>query len=220
MTDDTYYLRGPATVCNPTGWFFRQIVVAVVGPIEPPFRVLGVTYDYDRDEATVDYVHPPTGPRQSTGSEGEIGYSVDRALVVEAIARTARVYSRRINRATGQVMPVRDDWAAELRHDFPRWFDIDFDCHGGWSDLIRAMAEWLWEFGLPAGFKFAQVKEKFGGLRAYSSGRVLSTEQLDLVRARVDVFDIIGLFVCERCGEPGRPRRKDGIYYTACDKHA
>lgn len=220
MTDDTYYLRGPATVCNPTGWFFRQLVTAVVGPIEPPFRALGVTYDYDRDEATVDYINPPTGPRQSTGPERVIGYSVDRAIVVEAIARTARVYSRRVSRATARTIPVRDDWAAELRHDFPGWFDVDFECHSGWSDLLRAMPEWLWELGLPAGFRFNQVKEKFAGLRAYASVRTLTTEQVNIVRDRIDACEVISLFICEQCGEPGRPRRKYGFFHTACDKHA
>lgn len=220
MTDDTYYLRGPATVCNPTGYFFRQVVREVIGPIERPFRVLGVTYDYDCDEATVDYVIPPTGPRTSTGPERVIGYAVDRAIVVEAIARTARVYSRRISRATGVTREIDHTWLAELQHDFPHMFPSEVECNRGWADLIRAMAEWVGELGLPEGFRFVQIKEKFGGLRAYSSGRVMSTDQLNVVRTRVDAFETISLFVCEKCGEPGRPRFDGGWHFTACDKHA
>jgi len=219
MTDDSYYLRGPATVCNPTGWFFDRIIREVVGPIEPPFRVLGVTYDYDRGEATVDYVSPPTGPRPST--DEVIGYVVDRSLVVEEIARTARVYSRRVSRATARTTPVRDDWAAELRHDFPGWYDVDFECHAGWADLLRAMSEGLWEIGLPQGFRFMQVKEKFGGLRAYVSVRTLTAEQTHTVRARIDACEAVSFGICERCGDPGTVRKTDrGWFYTACDRHA
>jgi len=220
MTNDAFYHRGPTTVCMPVSHFFDRVVTAVVGPIEPPFRVLGVTYDYDRDEARVGYINPPTGPRTSTGPERVIGYGVDRAIVVEAVARTARVYSRRVSRATGRTIPVREDWAAELRHDFPGWFDINFECHSGWADLIRAISEWLWELGLPAGFKFVQVKEKFAGLRVYASVRTLTTEQANIVRERIDACEVISLFICERCGEAGRPRQKGGFFYTACEKHA
>jgi hypothetical protein len=202
----------------PVSHFFDRIVRDVVGPIEPPFRVLGITYNYDRDEANVDYVSSPAGPR--TATERVIGYSIDRILVIDAIARTARVYSRRIDRATSLPNPVREDWAAELRHDFPGWFDIDMECKAGWSDLIRAMAEWLWELGLPKGFRFVRIKEKFAGLRAYSSGRALSPEILNAVRTRVDAFEAVSLFVCEQCGEPGRPRRRDNFFYAACGKHA
>jgi len=221
MTNDAYYHRGPVTVCMPVSFLFDRVVRKVIGPLEPPFRVLGVTYDYDRDEATVDYEHPPTGPRTSTWPEKVIGFSVDRALVVEAIARTARVYSRRINRATGQVMPVRDDWATELRHALPAWFNLEFECNAGWADLLRAMSEWLWELGMPEGFRFLQVKEKFAGLRAYASVRTLTTEQVNLVRARIDACEAVSFGTCEQCGEPGKVRETDcGWFYTACDRHA
>jgi hypothetical protein len=204
----------------PVSHFFDRAVTAVVGPIERPFRVLGVTYNHDRDEATVDYINPPIGPSTSREPEKVIGSAVDRATVVEAVARTARVYSRRVSRATGRTIPVGESWAAELRQDFPRWFDIDFECHGGWADLIRAMSEWLWELGLPTGFKFDQVKEKFAGLRAYASVRTLTAEQANIVDGRIDACEVISPFICERCGEPGRPRQKNGFFYAACEKYA
>jgi hypothetical protein len=124
-----------------------------------------------------------------------------------------------VSRSTARTAPVREDWAAELRHDFPGWFDVNFGCHGGWSDLTRAMAEWLWELGMPKGFHFLQIKEKFGGLRAYASVRTLTTEQMHIVRERIDACEAASYGICEKCGEPGHPRRKDGIYQTSCDQH-
>ncbi|WP_445504324.1 hypothetical protein [Microvirga sp. G4-2] len=221
MTDDTYYLRGPATVCNPTGFFFDRVVREIVGPIERPFRVFGVTYDYDLAEATVDYEHPPTGPRTSTWPEQVISYAVDRALVVEAIARTACAYSRRVNRETGRTLPPSAGWAAELRRYFPRWFDLEFECDVGWADLIQAMAEWVHEIGVPPRFKFSQVKEKLAGLRAYSCGLGMSHAQIIRVRGVIAACETVSYGICGQYGEPGTVRKTaQGYYYTACDKHA
>lgn len=223
MTDDAYYHRGPVTVCMPVGHFFKQVVTEVIGAIEPPFRVLGVTYDYERDEATVDYENPPADARMTTMSIRKVGgVAVSRVSPVEAIARTARVYSRRVNRATGVVMPPSAEWASELRHDFPGWFDIEFECNAGWSDMIRAMAEWLREIGVSdADFNFTQVKEKFAGLRAYSVTVDMLHSKSTRVRNIVSAFEAISTGICESCGEPGKVRKTEhGYFYTACDKHA
>jgi hypothetical protein len=216
MTDDVYFWRGPATLCFRAEEMFRPLYESAIAPIEPPFRILGI--DCDEADARVVYEHPPTGPREADGPGGIVGYSVDRGLVTEAIARLVRVYSRRVDETTASVRPPSGDWIAELRRDFSRRFDCPVECDAGWSDLIRAMAEWLSELGVQR-WRVSQVKEKFGSLRAYSSGVGLSSEEGRQVWDVVAAFEAVSRFVCERCGEPGRPRRKDGCFYTACDRH-
>jgi hypothetical protein len=185
---------------------FHSLYETVVGPIERPFRILGV--DCDKGDARGVYENAPTGLQSESGLVRTVGYSADRATVTEAIARLVRVYSRRVDAKTAAVRPPSDDWVAGLRQDFPRRFDCTIECGAGWADLIRAMAEWLEEIDLPSRWRFWQIKEKFASMRAYSSGIGLSAEQVNLVRERVDACEAISLFLCERCGEVGKPRRK------------
>lgn len=89
------------------------------------------------------------------------------------------------------------------------------------------------------GFKVVQIKEKFGGLRLYCQPvlpqmkirqtdddvivshqpRKLEPWELELQMAKT-LAEQRSYFVCERCGQPGRLRVRDGYYCTACDVHA
>ncbi len=89
------------------------------------------------------------------------------------------------------------------------------------------------------GFKVVQIKEKFGGLRLYCQPvlpqmktkqadddvivshqpRKLERWELELQMAKT-LAEQRSYFVCERCGQPGRLRVRDGYYFTACDEHA
>ncbi|NKW11260.1 hypothetical protein HGG76_27040 [Ochrobactrum tritici] len=94
-------------------------------------------------------------------------------------------------------------------------------------------------------FDVVQIKEKFGGLRLHcrpvrqsedaptffaldeiSSGLSIRPQprnqeewEKELVAARI-LAEQRSFFVCERCGQPGRLRVRDGFYFTACDAHA
>jgi hypothetical protein len=59
----------------------------------------------------------------------------------------------------------------------------------------------------------AQIKEKFGGLRFYT------TSTNDYVRGVIDAAEALSLRTCETCGAPGKPRN-DGWIKTLCDVHA
>jgi len=89
------------------------------------------------------------------------------------------------------------------------------------------------------GFKVVQIKEKFGGLRlccqpvlpqmkirqtdddviVSHQPRKLEPWELELQMAKT-LAEQRSYFVCERCGQPGRLRVRDGYYFTACDEHA
>jgi len=89
------------------------------------------------------------------------------------------------------------------------------------------------------GFKVVQIKEKFGGLRLYcqpvhpqiktrqTDDDVIVSHQprkLELWEQELQMAKTLAeqrsYFVCERCGQPGRLRVRDGYYFTACDVHA
>ena len=89
----------------------------------------------------------------------------------------------------------------ELTRDYPKIFDptnefakdpdyyYGFECGDGWYWLIDHLCEHLqWHIdqnGLPQ-VTASQVKEKFGGLRFYYGGRVMTKEVADEIRHLVD----------------------------------
>jgi hypothetical protein len=67
-------------------------------------------------------------------------------------------------------------------------------------------------------FKFSQVKEKYGTLRTYWSGK-LSREASDLVEAAIELAEARSACTCEICGEAGR--LYGGNWFTTrCRVHA
>ena len=93
---------------------------------------------------------------------------------------------------------------------------IDKGCCGagvgqGWMPLVIALDEEL-STHCPD-YVIEQIKEKFGGLRYYTSGVDIETQEL-IANAEDKSYSI-----CETCGEVGK-LRKGGWLKTACDKHS
>jgi len=98
-------------------------------------------------------------------------------------------------------------------------------CGNGWYDLINSICQIVESLNknikdrnrLIAGnnetiidFKFDQIKEKFGGLRAYYSGGN------DYIRGLVSMAETMSYKICEVCGNKGKPN-KGGWISTLCD---
>lgn len=87
------------------------------------------------------------------------------------------------------------------------------DCGPGWDDiLIRAVTEIL---AADPTAEFAQIKEKFGGLRIYTEGAT-TAEVAAIVNQAEDASDN----TCEVCGRPGAIRRDRSWHGVFCDAHA
>jgi hypothetical protein len=88
------------------------------------------------------------------------------------------------------------------------------ECEDGWFGIIEAMCRTLSSYteSYGANFKFIQIKEKFGGLRVYSSG---GDGYCDGV---VDMAESISYRTCEKCGDQGSKYHR-GLK-TLCERHA
>ncbi len=84
-----------------------------------------------------------------------------------------------------------------------------FECGNGWFGLIWNLCEAI-EPLVDGSFGVVQVKEKFGGLRFYTTA--VPQEVCDLI----DKAEALSLDTCEVCGEPGEVR-DDGWVRTRCD---
>jgi hypothetical protein len=102
---------------------------------------------------------------------------------------------------------------------------MGIECGDGWYDLINSICQIVESLNknikdrnrLIAGnnetiidFKFDQIKEKFGGLRAYYSGGN------DYIRGLVSMAETMSYKICEVCGNKGKPN-KGGWISTLCD---
>ena len=68
------------------------------------------------------------------------------------------------------------------------------ECGDGWFNILSNLCQDIVKAGPPEHFKFAQVKEKFGGLRVYTFG---STEEISrLIHAAQEE----SYKTCEKCG--------------------
>jgi hypothetical protein len=115
-------------------------------------------------------------------------------------------------------------------------------CGEGWKDIIDNACQKLQKYADEKGIiiEFAQVKEKFAGLRLYTEiiypdGHKLKEIVVDIVgvgsfkneREAIwrDIHNITGeaeelsLKTCDVCGKPGKPRQ-GGWIVTRCDEHA
>ena len=125
---------------------------------------------------------------------------------------------------------MRRELDERLIDRWPMWFNVEDDlrptampfgfAHGdGWFDLVWRLCERLepvvaaaeMEAGRP--FRVLQVKQKFGGLRFYTSfGN-------DAVSALVEAAEGESFKTCEGCGKPGAHRGAVMIA-TMCNEHA
>lgn len=69
------------------------------------------------------------------------------------------------------------------------------------------------------GYRFYQIKEKFGSLRLYVLASDASKQ--DELLAMASRFEYLSSYICEMCGAIGALRRsKQKIYFTACEEHS
>jgi hypothetical protein len=87
-----------------------------------------------------------------------------------------------------------------------------FECEDGWYDLIYDLCQKIEKLD-PEGFTRAvQVKEKFGGLRFYTTSA--TDEILDVIETAEDKSEK----TCERCGKNGKNRTYGTWLKTLCTK--
>jgi hypothetical protein len=87
----------------------------------------------------------------------------------------------------------------------------------GWTGLLLALHFRL--CSIDENYRLYQVKEKFGALRVYLSASDENKQvELDQVVLR---FSTASMFICEKCGAPGRLRQDDRRwFFTACAHHS
>lgn len=90
--------------------------------------------------------------------------------------------------------------------------------HGdGWFNLLKEACEKLKD----APIQFAQIKEKFGGLRIYYDYLGSDDENAmsdDEVSDILEDIEDRSLTICEVCGAPGKPTGP-GWIQTLCEEH-
>ncbi|WP_247461849.1 hypothetical protein [Bradyrhizobium sp. 62] len=94
------------------------------------------------------------------------------------------------------------------------------ECGEGWRDLLQRCCVRI-EHLLDEDdqFHFTQIKEKYGSLRAYWTGR-LSPEASARVEEAIDLAEARSACTCEVCGAAGRLHDRGGWLATACAEHA
>ena len=79
-----------------------------------------------------------------------------------------------------------------------------FECGDGWAELLEDMFKEIQNYVVAnkvKGFHFVQIKEKFGGLRAYTSF------EDDTIRSIIRKAEDRAEHTCEVCGKEGKIRR-------------
>jgi hypothetical protein len=92
----------------------------------------------------------------------------------------------------------------------PSQWGCSADIDEGWYQLVLDLNEALAK--IEPDYEIYQVKEKFGGLRYYTS----VTD--DLAHKLIKVAEAASYRICERCGKPGR-ERNDKWIRVLCDEH-
>lgn len=89
-------------------------------------------------------------------------------------------------------------------------------CGDGWYELIRSLCKEIQEYSERTGEQVVaiQVKEKFGGLRVYTS------DYSDELRAILSKYERQSFSVCEVTGEPGVLCVNGSWYRTLSEKVA
>lgn len=97
------------------------------------------------------------------------------------------------------------------------------ECGDGWYNIIEALCQSIdnWyenecrnnKGNPPAPVVAAQIKEKFGSLKFYTTGHC------DEVQGMITMAENLSAMTCEQCGRPGTSRG-NGLLYTACSQCA
>jgi hypothetical protein len=80
----------------------------------------------------------------------------------------------------------------------------------GWSNLFHQLCRDIKATNPPEGFKFEQVKEKFGGLRVYASGGTSEIGKL------IDAAENDSYTICENCGTKEGVKSEGAWITTLC----
>ncbi|WP_354201557.1 hypothetical protein [Bradyrhizobium sp. JR4.1] len=128
-------------------------------------------------------------------------------------------------------MALRCDsgWRATLVKSYPDLFHAENDplaaegwpaVEDGWRDLLERACKRIRAAVRADGgpFRATQVKEKYGSLRFYWSGR-LSPTATALIEEAIELAEARSATTCEICGEPGR-LFGGGWLTTRCAVHA
>ena len=113
----------------------------------------------------------------------------------------------------------------QFKERWPKWFGgldaspmksclaFGFECSSGWRDLLWQLCEDIEKLGPGDDFEVHQVKEKFGGLRFYTSG---TTNE---VSDRISQAESESYETCESCGtKENVTTGGKGWISTLCDK--
>jgi hypothetical protein len=105
----------------------------------------------------------------------------------------------------------------QISPDYDYQFIVgEYDLPEGWLDLFLQMCEDikapLETAGLLNEFRFLQVKEKYGGLRAYN------TAGNDEVYDIIDKYEFLSQQICTTCGKPAVAMTR-GWIYPFCEEH-
>jgi hypothetical protein len=94
------------------------------------------------------------------------------------------------------------------------------ECGEGWQGLLDRLCVRIGS-ALSEGdrFQFTQIKEKYGTLRAYWTGRLSELTRL-LVEEAIDLAEARSGCTCEICGAHGRLYDRGGWLATTCPEHA
>jgi len=104
---------------------------------------------------------------------------------------------------------ILSEYGGDPRYTCMAW---GFECGDGWYSILEELCEKVSKF---PGFKFDQVKEKFGELRIYFK---CNEEYDEEAQKAVDEAEIKSTTVCETCGEKGSRQNTNGWLTTECHK--
>lgn len=92
----------------------------------------------------------------------------------------------------------------------------DLEIGEGWYPLVEPLFKYIEEYNKTAEtpIEVIQVKEKFGGLRFYTSA---GTKEL---HDMIDEAEAKSYTICEMCGKPGKTRSRYHWLCTLCDECA
>ena len=88
----------------------------------------------------------------------------------------------------------------------------------GWTNPIWEMHRRL--MWVDSGVQYAQIKEKWGGLRVYlEHSNTRSQVATDIMDDIIESAERQCARLCEVCGAAGEQRHNGGWYKTLCDQH-
>ena len=106
----------------------------------------------------------------------------------------------------GEYEPALRSLLARIPDGLGRWIG----CGPGWYPILARLEGRLQ--AIDPDYRVHQIKEKFGTLRFYWASRNLDAGEVAVADAEAESER-----TCERCGNPGRLRKRNGWFRTVCD---